>query len=104
VFGVTVRLMSDGELAWLGVLRDLDQRRLTTEAAARSVRRSSVEGRRSLSKFEHAGARSVKQPVWSSAGASGAGPALCYAGGSAPARRPTQPTLAFLNDLRRCHL
>jgi Winged helix-turn helix len=32
--GVTVRLMSDGELARLEVLRDLDQRRLTTEAAA----------------------------------------------------------------------
>jgi transposase len=35
VFGVTVRLMSDGELTRLEVLRDLDQRRLTTEAAAR---------------------------------------------------------------------
>jgi hypothetical protein len=33
VSGVTVRLMSDGELTWLEVLRDLDQRRLTTEAA-----------------------------------------------------------------------
>jgi Winged helix-turn helix len=32
---VTVRLTSDGELARLEVLRDLDQRRLTTEAAAR---------------------------------------------------------------------
>ena len=31
--GVTVRLMSDGELSRLEVLRDLDQRRLTTEAA-----------------------------------------------------------------------
>jgi hypothetical protein len=31
---VTVRLMSDGELTRLEVLRDLDQRRLTTEAAA----------------------------------------------------------------------
>jgi hypothetical protein len=29
VFGVTVRLMSDGELSRLEVLRDLDQRRLT---------------------------------------------------------------------------
>ena len=35
MFGVTVRLMSDGELTRLEVLRDLDQRRLTTEAAAR---------------------------------------------------------------------
>ena len=30
---MTVRLMSDGELSRLEVLRDLDQRRLTTEAA-----------------------------------------------------------------------
>ena len=34
MFGVTVRLMSDGELARFEVLRDLDQRRLTTTAAA----------------------------------------------------------------------
>jgi Winged helix-turn helix len=34
VFGVTVRLMSDGELTRLEVLRDLDQCRLTTDAAA----------------------------------------------------------------------
>jgi transposase len=34
VSGVTVRLMSDGELTRLEVLRDLDQRRLTTAAAA----------------------------------------------------------------------
>ena len=34
VFGVTVRLMSDGELTRLEVLRDLDQHRLTTTAAA----------------------------------------------------------------------
>jgi transposase len=34
VFGVTVRLMSDGELARLELLRDLDQRRLTTATAA----------------------------------------------------------------------
>jgi hypothetical protein len=33
VLGVTVRLMSDGELARIEVLRDLDQRGLTTEAA-----------------------------------------------------------------------
>ena len=33
-----VRLMSDGELTRLEVLRDLDQRRLTTEAAARLLR------------------------------------------------------------------
>ena len=32
--GVTIRLMSDGELTRLEVLRDLDQRRLTTAAAA----------------------------------------------------------------------
>ena len=36
--GVTVWLMSDGELTRLEVLRDLDQRRLTTEAAARLLR------------------------------------------------------------------
>jgi transposase len=34
VSGVTIRLMSDGELTRLEVLRDLDQRRLTTAAAA----------------------------------------------------------------------
>jgi winged helix-turn helix protein len=34
VSGVTVRLMSDGELARLEVLRDLDQKRLTTDVAA----------------------------------------------------------------------
>jgi len=33
VSGVTVRLMSDGELSRLEVLRDLDQKRLTTAAA-----------------------------------------------------------------------
>ena len=35
MFGVTVRLMSDGELSRLEVVRDLRQRRLTTEAAGR---------------------------------------------------------------------
>src|SRR4051795_4143720 len=35
VSGVTVRLMSDKELARLEVLRDLDQQRLTPAAAAR---------------------------------------------------------------------
>ena len=34
MFGVTVRLMSDGELRRLEVLQDLDRRRLTTEAAS----------------------------------------------------------------------
>jgi transposase len=34
VFGVTVRLMSDGELSRLEVLRDLDRQRLKTKAAA----------------------------------------------------------------------
>jgi len=34
VLGVTVRLMSDGELPRLEVLRDLDRKRLTTTAAA----------------------------------------------------------------------
>ena len=33
MLGVTVRLMSDGELSRLEVLRDLDQKRLTTVAA-----------------------------------------------------------------------
>jgi hypothetical protein len=37
VSGVTVRLMSDGELSRLEVLRDLDQKRLTT-AAERQAR------------------------------------------------------------------
>jgi hypothetical protein len=36
--GVTVRLMSDGERARFGVLRDLDQRRLTIAAAAQLLR------------------------------------------------------------------
>ena len=35
VFEVTIRLMSDGLLTRLEVLRDLDHRRLTTEAATR---------------------------------------------------------------------
>jgi predicted DNA-binding protein (UPF0251 family) len=34
VFGVTVQLMSDRELGRFEVLRDLDQHRLTTPAAA----------------------------------------------------------------------
>ena len=34
MLGVTVRLMSDGELSRLEVLRDLDGKRLTTKAAA----------------------------------------------------------------------
>ena len=34
MFGVTVRLMSDGELTRLELLRDLDQRRLTVETTA----------------------------------------------------------------------
>ena len=34
MFGVTVRLMSDGELSRLEVLRDLDRKRLKTKAAA----------------------------------------------------------------------
>ena len=38
MFGVTVRLMSDGELARLEVLRDLDQKRLTTETASQLLR------------------------------------------------------------------
>src|SRR4051812_29715170 len=38
VSGVTVRLMSDKELARLEVLRDLDQRRLTPVAAAQLLR------------------------------------------------------------------
>jgi Winged helix-turn helix len=38
VSGVAVRLMSGGELTRLEVLRDLNQQRLTTEAAAQSLR------------------------------------------------------------------
>jgi prolyl-tRNA editing enzyme YbaK/EbsC (Cys-tRNA(Pro) deacylase) len=34
VFGVTVRIMSDNELARLDVLRDLEHQRLTANAAA----------------------------------------------------------------------
>ena len=37
MFGVTVRLMSDRELQRLEVLRDLDQKRLTTNAAGRRL-------------------------------------------------------------------
>jgi hypothetical protein len=36
--------MSDRELTWLEVLRDLDQRRLTTEAAARLLGGSEIVG------------------------------------------------------------
>jgi hypothetical protein len=38
MLGVTVRLMSDGELTRLEVLRDLDHGRLTTETAAQLLR------------------------------------------------------------------
>ena len=56
---MTVRLMSDGELSRLEVLRDLDQKRLTTEAAAqllglerRQVFRPSSDRRSELADFE----------------------------------------------------
>jgi hypothetical protein len=61
--------MSDRELTRLEVLRDLDQRRLTTVAAAQLL---ALRSRKLLS------------PT--------AGRALRYAGGSAPARRPTTAT------------
>jgi len=41
-FGVTVRLMSDGELSRLEVLRDLDQRRLTAAGRGHSCWSSSA--------------------------------------------------------------
>ena len=79
---MTVRLMSDGELSRLEVLRDLDQKRLTTEAgdAAAGARPSSgvpvIEGvpdrRRDGSDLE--APRSSQQPAQTGAATeSGAG-------------------------------
>jgi hypothetical protein len=51
--GVTVRLMSDGELTRLEVLRDLDQRRLTTEAAAQLLRHEVTSGGPALEGLPH---------------------------------------------------
>jgi hypothetical protein len=55
VFGVTVRLMSDGLLTRLEVLRDLDHRRLTTEAATRYWGSSVVRCFRLLKAYRTAG-------------------------------------------------
>ena len=43
MFGVTVWLMSDRELSRLEVLRDVDQKRLTTEAAEQLLGSSVVK-------------------------------------------------------------
>ena len=53
--GVTVRLMSDGELTRLEVLRDLDQRRLTSEAAAQLLGRERRQMFRLLKAYRTAG-------------------------------------------------
>ena len=55
VSGVTVWLMSDGELTRLEVLRDLDQRRLTIEAAARLLRLERRQVFRLLKAYRTAG-------------------------------------------------
>ncbi len=52
---MTVWLMSDGELTRLEVLRDLDQRRLTTEAAARLLRLERRQVFRLLKAYRAAG-------------------------------------------------
>src|SRR5260370_38427921 len=56
VSGVTVRLMSDGELGRLEVLRELDQRRLTTEAAAQLLGLERRQGFRLLKAYRIDGA------------------------------------------------
>ena len=53
---VTVQLMSDGELLRVEVLRDLDQRRLTTEAAAQLLRLERRQVFRLLKAYRTAGA------------------------------------------------
>jgi hypothetical protein len=60
VFGVMVRLMSDGELSRLEVLRDLDQKRLTTEAAAQLL---GFERRQSVSAVEGQSDRSPNRLI-----------------------------------------
>ena len=52
---MTVRLMSDGELTRLEVLRDLDQGRLTTEAAAQLLRLERRQVFRLLKAYRTAG-------------------------------------------------
>ena len=95
--GVTVRLMSDGELTRLEVLRDLDQRRLTTEAAGQLLaleRRQVFRLLKGLSDRGFGGpdleaTRSPQQP------AQAGGAALRR--GSAPARRPAPTTVTFVS-------
>jgi hypothetical protein len=80
--GVTVRLMRDWELTRLEVLRDLDQRRLTTEAVAQLLGLERRQVFRLLKAYRTAGpagpdleaTRSPRQPAQArSAAASGAG-------------------------------
>src|SRR5215475_15303256 len=56
VFGVTVRLMSDGELRRLEVLRDVDRGGLPVRAAAQLLGRSERQVWRLLKEFRAAGA------------------------------------------------
>ncbi len=71
MFGVTVRLMTDGKLSRLVVLRDLNWRQLTTEAAVQLPRASApsnvpaVEGlsERRRDGLDFAAAWSPEQPV-----------------------------------------
>src|ERR1019366_4466329 len=57
---VTVRLMSDGELTRLEVLRDLDQRRLTITAAAQLLGLERRQGFRLFGAYPAAGAAGVR--------------------------------------------
>jgi hypothetical protein len=59
VSGVTVRLMSDGELTRLEALRDVDQKRLTTDAAAQLLRLKRRQVFRLLKAYRTEGATGV---------------------------------------------
>ena len=80
--GVTVRLMSDGELTRLETLRDLDPKRLTTQAAAQLLRLERPQVFRLLKAYRTEGSnrvnlvatRSSQQPMQAGADTeSGAG-------------------------------
>jgi hypothetical protein len=67
VSGVTVRLMSDGELSRLEVLRDLDQRRLTTAAAAQLLGVGRRQAFRLLKAYRIEGPTGLISKRWRSA-------------------------------------
>ena len=112
--------MSDGELSRLEVLRDLDQRRLTTEAATQllglerrqvfrllktyrsegatgliSKRRGRPSNRRRPEELRDKALAIIREQYWDF------GPTLAVergaTPGSAPARRPPPATMTFLN-------